>query len=493
MMFLGIDLGTSSVKVVLIDDWQTVVATTEQSLRVYRPQPLWSEQNPEEWWSATQKAIMELKSNFGPELQQVQSIGLSGQMHGATLLNDKGQALRPAILWNDGRSSHQCQTLLQRAPQAYAITGNMIFPGFTAPKLLWVSENEPDIFAQVKKVLLPKDYLRLQMTGCFATDLSDASGTSWLDIGARNWSLEMIEATGLSLQQMPQLFEGTEVTAQVLPEIAKQWGIPETTTVVAGGGDNAASAISMGVTEPGQAFLSLGTSGVYFLADNQYRPNPEAGLHTMCHCLPNRWHHMSVHLSAASCLDWVAQILGNTHISALFDLARQHHSENTPIFLPYLSGERTPINDSYAKGAFIGLTHSSGQAELAQSVLEGVSLAFAQGQKVIQDAGVNIDTVTVIGGGARSIYWGEILATALQRPLVYRKQGIIGGAFGAARLAWYSRNGGSFEHAFPTQEVEHVIKPITSHYPIFKKKQKIFDSLYPQLKNSFKLLNEETI
>ncbi len=206
---------------------------------------------------------------------------------------------------------------------------------------------------------------------------------------------------------MPELFEGTEVTGQVLPDIAKQWGIPEKTTVVAGGGDNAASAISMGVTEPGQAFLSLGTSGVYFVADDQYRPNPEESLHTMCHCLPNRWHHMSVHLSAASCLDWIAKILGNADIGTLFDLARQHHPKSTPIFLPYLSGERTPHNDPYARGAFIGLTHTSGPAELVQAALEGVALAFAQGQRVIDHAGVHIDTVAVIGGGARSILLGR--------------------------------------------------------------------------------------
>lgn len=490
-MFLGIDLGTSSVKIVLIDEAQAVVATADHPLQVSRPRPLWSEQNPHDWWRATQSAMATLKTTHGPELQKVRAIGLSGQMHGATLLNSQNHPLRPAILWNDGRSSPQCQTLLNRVPQALAITGNMIMPGFTAPKLLWVADNEPEIFSQVHKILLPKDYLRLKMTGIYATDLSDASGTSWLNVGERCWSPIMLAATGLTEKQMPELFEGTEVTATILPDIAREWGISAQTTVVAGGGDNAASAISMGITEPGQAFLSLGTSGVYFVADDQFRPNPSETLHTMCHCLPHRWHQMSVHLSAASCLDWIAKTLGNTDINSLFDLAKQHHPENTPLFLPYLSGERTPHNDPFARGALIGLSHNTGPAELAQAVLEGVALAFAQGQQVINRAGVHIETVAVIGGGARSPYWGEILATALQRSLTYRRQAAIGGAFGAARLAWYSQHGGDFTTAFPTQEIEHIINPVTTNYSRYHKKQSVFDSLYLQLKSSFKALNEE--
>lgn len=489
-MYIGIDLGTSSVKIVLIDQAQSLVATAEQSLAVSRPQPLWSEQNPEHWWQATQTAMTELKKLYRQELQQVKAIGLSGQMHGATLLDKHQQILRPAILWNDGRSALQCQTLMQRVPAALKITGNMIMPGFTAPKLLWIAEHEPHIFAQVHKVLLPKDYLRLKMSGADATDLSDASGTMWLDVGARGWSEAMLSATGLTEKNMPELFEGTAVTSKLLAEIADQWGIPRETRIVAGGGDNAASAISMGVTEPGQAFLSLGTSGVYFVADNQFRPNPEETLHTMCHCLPGRWHQMSVHLSAASCLDWIAQTLGRQNdIPALLQLASQHQAAHTPLFLPYLSGERTPLNDPHARGALIGLTHNSGPAELTQAVLEGVAFAFAQGQKVIDHAGVRIDSVAVIGGGARSLYWGEILATALQRELVYRQQAAIGGAFGAARLAWYSDHGGDYHQAFPMQAIEQVIQPVRAHYPRYSHRQRLFDTLYHQLKDSFPKFN----
>ncbi len=490
-MYLGIDLGTSSVKIVLIDETQTVVATADQALQVSRPKPLWSEQNPEDWWRATQSAMATLKNSHSQALKQVRAIGLSGQMHGATLINRQNQPLRPAILWNDGRSEAQCHTLLQRVPQALEITGNMIMPGFTAPKLLWVAEHEPEIFSQIHKVLLPKDYLRLKMTGVYATDLSDASGTSWLNVGSRCWSTDMLQATRLTEHHMPKLFEGTEVTATLTAEIADEWGLSRNTTVIAGGGDNAASAISMGVTEPGQAFLSLGTSGVYFVADNHFRPNPQETLHTMCHCLPKRWHQMSVHLSAASCLEWISNVLNCKDIDALITLAKQHHPAAVPIFLPYLSGERTPHNDPQARGAFVGLTHNTGSAELVQAVLEGVAFAFAQGQQVIEHAGVAIDSVAVIGGGARSSYWGEIIATTLQRPLTYRKQAAIGGAYGAARLAWYSEHGGEFSLAFPTQEIENIIYPAMVNYPSYQQKRRLFDSLYPQLKPSFKLLNEE--
>ncbi|MBS0350181.1 MAG: xylulokinase [Proteobacteria bacterium] len=484
-MYIGIDLGTSSVKIVLIDANQSVVATTEKPLTVSRPYPLWSEQNPEQWWRATQEAIAELKKTHFNQLNQVRVIGLSGQMHGATLLDHKNQVLRPAILWNDGRSASQCQLLLQKVPDALAITGNMIMPGFTAPKILWVAEHEPEIFAKIQKILLPKDYLRLKMTGVYATDCSDASGTAWLNVKERRWSETLLAATGLSKNQMPELFEGVEITSTLLPEIAANWGMARETKVIAGGGDNAASAISMGIIQPGQAFLSLGTSGVYFVADDQYRPNPKETLHTLCHCLPNRWHQMSVHLSAASCLSWLSKILGHSEEN-LIDLAKQHDQLNTPLFLPYLSGERTPLNDPQAKAAWVGMNHNTGAGDLVQSVLEGVAFAFAQGQRVIENAGVTIDNVAVTGGGAKSRYWGEILATILQRPLIYRRQAAIGGAFGAARLAWYSEHGGDFQTAFPTQEIDHIIYPVEADYARYHHKQKLFESLYPVLKPVFK-------
>ncbi len=489
-MFLGIDLGTSSVKIVLMDEKQSIKAMTDQALPISRPHPLWSEQNPLDWWDATEKAIAVLRRISPTDFSQVKAIGLSGQMHGAVLLNKHHQPLRPAILWNDGRSADECEILLNRIPDALKITGNMIMPAFTAPKLLWVSLHEPDLFSQIYKVLLPKDYLRLRMTGVYASDMSDASGTSWLNVGQRNWSSEMLEASGMQLSQMPELFEGTQVTALITPELAQNWGLSPQTRVAAGGGDNAASAISLGAIETGQSFLSLGTSGVYFVADNQFRPNPRQTLHTFCHCLPQRWHQMSVHLSAASCLEWLASAVNHADIQELVEKAKGHQDEHTPLFLPYLSGERTPHNNPRARGAFLGLTHNSGTAELAQSVLEGVAFAFAQGQEVIDHAGVKINSVSVIGGGSRNTYWGEILAKVLQRSLIYRHQAEVGAAYGAARLAWYTIYGNEYENAFPPPEIEHIIDPVDVS-PALMKRQRLFAQCYKPLCPIFDAFNLE--
>lgn len=484
-MFLGIDLGTSGVKVLLIDNAQKIIASTTQSLSVSRPKPLWSEQNPLDWWQATQVAVHELKRNHEKMLSHVRAIGLSGQMHGATLLNKNNHPLRPAILWNDGRSMTQCQTLLKRVPKASLITGNLIMPGFTAPKLLWVKENESSTFEQIKKVLLPKDYLRFCITGDFATDMSDASGTVWLDVEKRRWSDTLIHATDLTIQQMPTLFEGTEITGTVTTEIAKTWGIPPHTVVVGGGGDNAASAISMSIIKSGDAFLSLGTSGVYFVTDDKFRPNPQTGMHTMCHCLPALWHEMNVHLSAASCLNWAAKIIGKPDIDVFINTAENYNPVYTPIFLPYLSGERTPHNDPYARGVFFNMGYDTGPAEIAQAVLEGAALAIADGQHAMQAAGIKINEVSVVGGGARSAYWGNILASALQRPLIYRQQAEVGGAYGAARLAWLAIHGGNPEDVFPIPKITHIIEPNEIGVQRYEKLLPLFRELYKQLKVLF--------
>ncbi len=485
-MYLGIDLGTSGVKILLMNEEHQVISTETVALPISRPKPLWSEQDPEDWWQATVTGINTLKKSHSKALSSLRAIGLSGQMHGATLLDKHGNILRPAMLWNDGRAMTQCETLLQREPKAQTISGNLIMPGFTAPKVLWVYDNEPDIFAQIDKVLLPKDYLRFRLSGDFSTDLSDASGTSWLNVKDRCWSEEMLTATKLSIKQMPTLHEGTDITGTISSDVAELFGVPKVTKIVAGGGDNAASAISVNVTQPGRAFLSLGTSGVYFVADNDYHPNPEATVHTFCHCLPNTWHEMTVHLSAACCLDWLANLLQRRDIGALLDEAHKNESTDTPIFLPYLSGERTPHNDPYARGVFFGMTHNTKAHHLAQSTLEGVAFALAQGQQAMEQAGVAIDEISVIGGGAKSYYWGEILSAALQKPLAYYKTGEVGAAYGAARLAWLALHPDcSIENAFPPSPIDHIIKPSEERQQRFARQQIIFNELYQQLKGTF--------
>lgn len=455
-MFLGLDIGTSAVKAVVIDPRGELVAQSAAALPISRPHTLWSEQSPGDWWAAANTAV----SDIARELRaQIRGIGLSGQMHGATLLDAAGQPLRPAILWNDGRSAPQCAELERRLPELPKIAGNRAMPGFTAPKLLWVAEHEPQIFDQVASVLLPKDYVRLRMTGDHATDRSDAAGTLWLDVAARDWSPTLLSACELTLAQMPRLYEGPEITGQLRRDVAEAWGMPPV-PVVAGGGDNAAGAIGVGVVDEGDAFLSLGTSGVLFVANDSYRPNPAGGVHTFCHALPGRWHQMSVTLSAASCVDWVAQLTGMADPAALFDLVERSGDEGgEELFLPYLSGERTPHNNPAARGVFFGLSHESSPARLARSVLEGVAFAFRDCLDALADAGTRIDQATVIGGGARSLFWGRILASALGIRLIYRAGGEIGPAFGAARLALMGVDGLSPEDAARAPAIVHVIEP----------------------------------
>jgi xylulokinase len=464
-MYMGIDLGTSSVKAVLVDESNQVVATASASIQVSRPQPLWSEQDPETWWRATCAAVGEL--GLQKDLAKVRATGLSGQMHGATLLDAADRPLRPSILWNDGRSAQACRELELRAPNLREISGNLAMPGFTAPKLLWVREHEPKIFAQVRRVLLPKDYLRLRMTGEHASDCSDASGTLWLDVGKRDWSDALLAACELSRDAMPTLFEGSAVTGTLREDVATEWGMARV-PVAAGGGDQAAGAIGMGVIEPGDASLALGTSGVLFVAGEQFRPFPEHAVHAFCHALPGRWHQMSVILSAASCLSWVTRLTGAASESALLkEIAEDERPSEDLLFLPYLSGERTPHNDPNATGVFAGLTHDTSRAQLGRAVLEGVAFALADGQAALVESGTHIHEINVLGGGAQSPLWGKILAAALGQPLIYRSGSHVGPALGAARLARLSLGDETPEDVCPKPPVAHVAEPepaLVSHY-----------------------------
>lgn len=484
-MYLGIDLGTSSVKVVLVDEDQDIVDQADAPLIVRRPHPLWSEQDPESWWTATNQAMAALKQRQRKALSAVRGIGLSGQMHGATLLDDEDRVLRPCILWNDGRSGPQCEELERLAPNSRNITGNLAMPGFTAPKLLWVREHEPEIFARVAKVLLPKDYLRLLMTGDYVSDMSDSSGTLWLDVGARAWSDDMLSATGLSVSHMPTLSEGSHAAGLLRSEVAGAWGVPPV-PVAGGGGDNAAGAVGVGVVHPGDTFLSLGTSGVMFVSNPRFSPNPAGAVHAFCHALPKTWHQMSVILSAASCLTWVTQLTGaasEADLIAEAESARADAGELT--FLPYLSGERTPHNDPRARGVFFGLTHEHGRAELARAVLEGVAFAFADGQQVLEAAGTEIGTVSVIGGGARSVFWGHILADVLNCPLTYHAGGEVGPAFGAARLGRLASSGEAVGEVCQRPAIAGVIEPNANRADRYRTRLARYRQLYRRLQPMF--------
>ncbi len=455
IMFLGIDIGTSGVKAVLLADDGGIAAQGSAPLDVSRPHSLWSEQNPDDWWHATCAAVLALPAD---QRAKVRGVGLSGQMHGATLLGADDKPLRPAILWNDGRSHAECAAIEAAEPATHAITGNLAMPGFTAPKLAWVKNHEADIFAATKTVLLPKDYVRLVMTGDKASDLSDSAGTLWLDVAARDWSDAMLATTGLTRSHMPALQEGSAPTGVLRTDVAAAWGM-DAVPVAAGGGDNAAGAVGVGVINNGDAFLSLGTSGVIFVATDGFRPNPARAVHAFCHALPGLWHQMSVHLSAASCLDWAARALA-MDVPGLITAAESIAPGSGPeLFMPYLSGERTPHNNPHLRAGWLRLDNDSAAPQLASAVLEGVAFAHADGLAALAEAGTHVDELLVIGGGARSAHWGRIIASALNVRLAYPEGAEVGPALGAARLARLAVTGESVADVCPRPPIRDVITP----------------------------------
>ena len=484
-MYLGVDLGTSGIKVIITNPEGQIVDSQSAELSVSRPQSLWSEQNPTDWWLAFCKVMDDLSTR--QYLSQVKAIGLSGQMHGATLLDKNGEIIRPAILWNDGRSAQECEELERVVSDSRQTTGNIMMPGFTAPKIMWVKHHEADNFARIDKVLLPKDYLRWLLTGNFATDMSDAAGTLWLNTQKREWDTKLLEACGLTLAHMPQLFEGNQITGTLQLDLANRWGLHEV-PVVAGAGDNAAGAIGVGLVKPGQGMISLGTSGVYFVVTDHFSQQAEFAVHSFCHALPQRWHLMSVMLSAASCLDWFAKQVVDEDIGQLLSQLEDNpvNQKTTPYFLPYLSGERTPHNDPQAQGAFIGLTQDTSKLDMLHAVLEGVCFAFADGVDALHQSGTKATEVTVIGGGAQSAYWRQLMADVLNTKITFRKGGEVGPALGAARLAQLAMQPEvSIEQIFPQPEAVQTHIPNTSTRQIFEQRRAVYTQAYPQLRTLF--------
>ena len=456
-MYLGLDIGTSGVKAMLVDENFATVGVAHAPLTVSRPHPGWSEQDPQDWIAACDATITELAREHGAEMARLKAIGLSGHMHGATLLDANDKPLRPCIMWNDGRSGAQCAELESRA-DFRGIGGNIVMAGFTAPKLLWVAENEPEIFAKVAKVLLPKDYVRLWLTGDHVAEMSDAAGTLWLDVGKRAWSDELLKATGLTRDQMPSLVEGTDVSGTLRSELAQKWGVPRV-PVAGGGGDNAAMACGMGVITPGTGFLSLGTSGVLFAATDAFAPNTEDAVHAFCHAVPGTWHQMGVILSATDSLTWLSEISGKSPAD-LAGLLPVRISDPTGItFLPYLSGERTPHNNPDASGAYIGLRRVTQLPDLVQATMEGVAMAFADCVRVLRAAGTNIEAAYAVGGGARSDQWLQIMAAVTGLVLLKPADGDFGAAFGAARLAAACATGDVSANIFGAPAVAGEILP----------------------------------
>jgi xylulokinase len=453
-MFIGLDLGTSGLKAILLDDRQQLIAEAHCALALSRPHDGWSEQDPEDWTNALRKVLTDLHLKHA--LSSVQAIGLSGHMHGATFLDASGQVIRPCILWNDTRAA-QDAAKLDAIPEFRQITGNIVFAGFTAPKALWLTKHEPENFNRIDKVLLPKDYLRFWLTGDFVSDLSDASGTGWLDVGKRDWSQALLDHCGLSTDQMPSLCEGSDATGTLRKELAAEFGMSDRVVIAGGAGDNASAAIGLGVIRAGDAFVSLGTSGVLFAATDSFQPDAGSAVHSFCHALPNQWHQMGVILSAADALNWFAKLVSQSAQQLTANLGELQAPSRT-VFLPYLSGERTPINNPNIRGAFIGLEHATDTKAATRAVLEGISYALLDCQNALIGTGTEINSLLATGGGAKSHYWLSLLATVLDRPILLPKHGDYGAAFGAARLGMLAM-GATLGDVASKPEIEREFTP----------------------------------
>jgi xylulokinase len=479
-MFIGIDIGTSEVKALLLTDDHIVLGTAGAELTVSRPRPGFSEQNPHDWWVATQAVLAQLRQAYPTPYAATQAIGLCGQMHGAVLLDEHDQVLRPAILWNDTRSAMACVELMDECPELPELAGTLAMPGFTAPKLRWVARHEPEIFQRVAKVLLPKDYVRLMLTGEHQTDLSDASGTLWLDVQRRVWSDRLLALTGLARSHMPQLLEGSDAGGPLKVAVAQSLGLSPSVVVAGGAGDNAASAVGMGAVEAGQGFLSLGTSGVLFVVTPSYQPNAASATHAFCHALPGRWHQMSVMLSAASALQWVADIACEGRagdVAAKAAALSPAERAASPLFLPYLSGERTPHNDAKVRGSFHQLSFDTDAARLGYAVMEGVSFGLKDGLAALNAAGSTVAQLSLVGGGARSPLWAQQLASALNTEVVTHGSSAVGGALGAARLAWLA-TGAPIGAVCRTPAVEASYLPDAAEQEMLAPRYAEFGQLY---------------
>lgn len=495
-LFLGIDVSTTSAKALLIGEQGEVISSGSTELSLSTPYPLWSEQNPQDWWHGTAQSIRQALAQAGVTGEAVRAVGLTGQMHGLVLLDESGQVLRPAILWNDQRTGAQCAEITRRvgAERFLKITGNRALTGFTAPKILWVRENEPQVYARVAHILLPKDYVRFRLTGGLAIDKADGSGTVLFDLEKRDWSSELLDILEIPAAWLPKTFEGPEVTGVITPEAAEITGLKAGTPVVGGGGDQAAQAVGVGAVEPGIVALTLGTSGVVFASTSQPFVEPDGRLHAFCHSVPGAWHLMGVMLSAAGSLRWYRDTLapGAAYDDLLASAQQAPAGSEGLLFLPYLTGERTPYPDPLARGAFVGLTVRHTQAHMTRAVLEGVAFGLQDSMQLVCSAGVGeIKQVRVSGGGARSPFWRQILSDVMGIELVTVNT-TEGAAYGAALLAGVGAGTWQTvaESCHATVKVLEQTGPQPAANAIYLGFYQQYQQLYPALKPSFEALSD---
>jgi xylulokinase len=407
-------------------------------------------------------------------------------MHGATLLDKDDNVLRPCILWNDGRAAAECAEMEAALPELRQIAGNIAMPGFTAPKVAWVRKHEPEVYARLARVLLPKAYVRLLLTGECVEEMSDASGTLWLDVKQRDWSDELLAVTGLTRSHMPRLVEGSAPSGTLKPELARRWGMGSNVVVAGGAGDNAAAACGIGAIRPGEGFVSLGTSGVLFVSNEKFRPNTAGAVHAFCHAIPNTWHQMGVILSATDSLNWLSGITGRKQAELSAAAEASFKGPGEEIFLPYLSGERTPHNNAGARGSFVGLSHLSDQARLAQAVMEGVAFAFRDSQRVLKDAGTTFDRLLAVGGGSKSQLWLKLIATNLDIEIAVPEDGDFGGALGAARLGLCAAEGADPAAVMTMPGIRQTIQPDASLRDAYTTQYARYRALYPAIEEARK-------
>tara|TARA_Y100000590_G_scaffold328075_1_gene372480 strand:- start:4122 stop:5618 length:1497 start_codon:yes stop_codon:yes gene_type:complete len=484
-MFIGIDLGTSSIKTILIDENQKTISSHTEKIKLLNPSEGFYEQDPKSWFNATIKCFNKIRLEKPKQFSAVKSLGISGQMHGATLIDKNNTILHPCILWNDTRAMNQCYFMEKKLKSLRKESGNIAMPGFTAPKILWVKENKPKIFKKIFKVLLPKDYLRFRLSQAYYTDMSDASGTLWLNVKKRKWSEKLLNLTDLSEDNMPSLVEGTDSTSIVEKKISNKIGFNNQVIIAGGAGDQAAGAIGSGVIYPNQSVISLGTSGVYFSPTNKFIPNTTQAVHSFCHCLPNVWHHMSVMLSATNCLDWICRIFQLDIDSAILKAQKYFKDNNintnfvqtTPFFFPYLTGERTPYNNPNLRGSLHSLNPSTKIDEIIYSVIEGITFGIKDGFESVHNVSPKNGKIYLVGGGSKSDFWCNLLSSSLNSEILLGKDADLGPAFGAARLAMLASKNYNIKDVVKSMPIKKKYKPIQKLHNLLLLRYKLWKEI----------------
>ena len=482
-MFLGIDIGTSAVKFLIVDSDQNVIAAIERPLAPVQPRPLWSEDDPESWWLAVASGLDALAREQPGAMAAVEGIGLSGQMHSAVFLDHADKPVRPAILWNDSRSTKEAAELASLGDALQIETGVLPMPGFVGPKFLWLTRNEPEAAGRTRTLLLAKDFIRLKLSGEKVTDVTDAAGAWLLDEKRRQWSDAALAACGIDKSLLPKLLESHEASGVVKADLAARWGLSRKVMIAAGAGDVAAGGIGAGVVNPGDGFISLGTSAQIFLADTAHRPDPARLVHAFCHALPDRWFRMAALLNGASPLSAFSRWSGNGDVAGLLAEAEAGFKGPSQLLaLPYLYGERTPHNDPLARAAIIGITYSTTRADIVQAIIEGVAFSLADGLDVLVTGAARPQRMALIGGGARSAFWAKLIASILDLSLVRHEASDRGPAYGAARLARLAVTGEEANRVVIPPPVRDVIAPDAGLREAYKPRVAAFRTLYKSLK-----------